>query len=117
MIWVNLGALACIGLIVWWFWLSKPKAVSASRQQIEILVDNGVYTPSRIEIRAGEPVTLRFLRQDPSPCAEKVVFTELGVTADLPLNRPLNLTVTAPKVGAYSFTCQMQMYRGELVAR
>ena len=117
MIGVNLAAVVLIALIVWWFWLSKPKAVSAAGPVLEVLVEGGVYTPSRIEARVGQPLTLRFLRKDASPCAEKVVFSELGLSADLPLNQPLELTVTAPAAGRYSFTCQMQMYRGELVAR
>ena len=79
---VNLGALGLIALIIWWFWMSRPQARRAQgAQPIEILVDNGVYTPARIEVPVGRPVTLRFVRKDPSPCAEKVLFDELGVSA------------------------------------
>jgi plastocyanin domain-containing protein len=84
---------------------------------IEIIVDNGVYTPARIEVPAGQPVTLRFVRKDPSPCAEKVLFDDLGISADLPLGKPVDVTMTPPRPGEYEFTCQMRMYRGTLVAR
>lgn len=115
---VNLAGLVVIGLIVWWFGLSRPKAQrAASAGPLEVLVDNGVYTPASIEVTAGKPVTLRFLRKDPSPCAEKVLFDELGVNADLPLNKPVVVTVTPMKPGEYEFTCQMRMYRGRLIAR
>jgi plastocyanin domain-containing protein len=115
---INLAGLILIGLIVWWFWLSKPKARrSEGAQPIEIIVDNGVYTPARIEVPAGRPVTLRFLRNDPSPCAEKVLFDDLGVAADLAVGQPTEVTVTPDKPGEYAFTCQMRMYRGSLVAR
>ena len=110
------GALA-IGLIVWWFWLSSPKSQSASSGVIDIVVDGGVYTPTRVEVVAGQPVTLRFLRKDPSPCAEKVLFDELGVSADLPIGAPMELTITPKQAGEYAFTCQMQMYRGTLVVK
>ena len=115
---VNITGLALIGLIVWWFWLYRPKAQRVvSTQPIDILVADGVYTPARIEVPAGKPVTLRFLRQDPSPCAEKVLFDSLGVSVDLPVGKPLDVIVTPPQPGEYEFTCQMRMYRGVLVAK
>jgi len=115
---VNLAGLALIGLIVWWFWLYRQKAVRvAGSQPIEIVVADGVYTPARIEVPAGKPVTLRFLRKDPSPCAEKALFDSLGINADLPVGKPMDVTVTPPQAGEYEFTCQMRMYRGTLVAR
>ncbi len=114
---VNLAGLAVIGLVVWWFWLAQPRARRAQGDVIEVVVADGVYTPPRIEVAAGAPVRLRFLRKDPSACAEKVLFDELGVSADLALGRPTEVTVVAPKPGEYVFTCQMRMYRGSLVAR
>lgn len=114
---VNIVGLIVIGLIVWWFWLSKPRAQRATRRVIDVVVDGGVYSPARIEVAAGRPVTLRFLRKDPSPCAEKVLFDALGVAADLPLGEPVFVFLPPPAPGEYGFTCQMQMYRGTLVAR
>jgi plastocyanin domain-containing protein len=113
---VNLVGILLAAAIVWWFWLSKPKARRvAGNATIDIVVDGGVYTPARIEIAAGKPVTLRFLRKDPSPCAEKVLFDDLGIAADLPVGQPVELTITPKASGEYAFTCQMQMYRGTLV--
>jgi len=114
---VNLAGLVIIGLIVWWFWLSTPKAQRATSEVIDVLVDGGVYTPARIEVPAGKAVKLRFLRKDPSPCAEKVLFDDLGIAADLPIGQPVELTVTPKAAGEYAFTCQMQMYRGTLVVK
>jgi len=115
---INLAGFVVAGLIVWWFWLSRPRARSVTgKGPIEILVDGGVYTPSRIEVAVGQPVTLRFIRKDASPCAEKVLFDELSVSADLPVNKPRDIVVTPDKPGEYEFTCQMRMYRGSLVAR
>jgi len=113
---VNLAGVVLVGLIVWWFWLSRPRAArSAGTGPVEVLVADGVYTPARIEVAAGQPVRLRFLRRDPSPCAEKVVFADLGMSADLPVGEPVELALGAPPPGEYGFTCQMQMYRGTLV--
>ena len=115
---INLGGLLLVGLIVGWFWLSRPQAQRVSGAgPIEIIVDNGIYTPTRIEVPAGQLVTLRFVRKDPSPCAEKALFDSLEVSADLPVGKPVDVTVTPPIPGEYEFTCQMRMYRGTLVAR
>lgn len=114
---VNIAGILVIGLIVWWFWFSKPKALQAASGVIDVLVEGGVYTPARIEVAAGQPVRLRFLRKDPSPCAEKVLFDDLGIAADLPIGQPVELTISPKASGEYAFTCQMQMYRGTLVVR
>jgi plastocyanin domain-containing protein len=114
---VNALAIAAAAFIVWWFWLSKPKSARAQSGIIEILVDNGVYTPARIEVPAGQPVTLRFIRKDASPCAEKVLFNDFSLGRDLPLNTPVDITLTPEAPGEYAFTCQMQMYRGALVVK
>ncbi|MDH5369777.1 MAG: cupredoxin domain-containing protein, partial [Gammaproteobacteria bacterium] len=82
---VNLIGLCVIVLIVWWFWIKKPQTLKASSNEIDIIVDNGVYNPARIEVKLGEPLKLTFLRKDPSPCAEKVIFDELGLSLDLPV--------------------------------
>lgn len=114
---VNLAGVSLIVFIVWWFWMSKPRAQRADRNVVDILVEGGTYTPPRIEVEAGKQVTLRFLRKDPSPCAEKVVFEDLGINADLPIGEPKDVVVTPAEAGEYSFTCQMRMYRGSLVAK
>jgi plastocyanin domain-containing protein len=60
---------------------------------------------------------LRFLRKDASPCAEKVLFDDLGISADLPVDDTRDVVVAPDQAGEYEFTCQMRMYRGSLVAR
>lgn len=115
MIIVNLMGLTLIFLIVWWFWIKKPASLKVSSDRIEIVVENGVYTPSRIEVKLGQPVTLSFLRKDPSPCAEKVIFEKLGLSLDLPVNKPAELTIETEEAGDYVFNCQMKMYLGSLV--
>jgi len=112
---VNLAGVILIGLVIWWFWVSTPKARAVAGAIIDVVVDGGVYDPDRIQVVAGKPVTLRFLRRDPSPCAEKVIFDQLGVAADLPVGQPVAVTLTPARTGEFSFTCQMQMYRGTLV--
>lgn len=113
---VNLLGLVLAAFIVWWFWVSRGGSVARTEgNTISITVDGGVYTPSVLRVPAGKPVTLRFLRNDPSPCAEKVIFSGLDVSADLTVGQPYDLTITPEEPGEYDFTCQMAMYRGKLI--
>ncbi len=113
---VNILGLTAAAFIVWWFWLSKnlPEA-KAGDGALDIVVDGGVYEPSVIRASAGKPLKLRFLRKDKSPCAEKVIFSGLDVSAELPVGQPREVEFTPKSPGEYEFTCQMAMYRGKLI--
>ena len=111
---VNIIGLSLIVLIIWWFWIYKPSSLKVSSNTVEIIVENGVYSPSNIEIKFGQAVKLIFLRKDPSPCAEKVIFEKLGLSLDLPVNKATEITIKPEKSGDYVFNCQMNMYVGHL---
>ena len=126
LLWINVSGAILIALIIYWFWFSKVKAVKASRNahinsadisEIDIVVENGIYTPARIEIASGESVVLNFLRKDPSPCAEKVVFSGLNISQDLPIDKSIAIQIKNPQSGEHEFTCQMKMYRGTLIVK
>lgn len=114
---INLAGLALIAFIVWWFWLSQRAGQQArpTTEEATVVVDSGVYTPAVIHARAGKPLTLRFDRRDPSPCAEQVVFHGLDVSEFLELGKTTTVTLDNLPAGEYRFTCQMQMYQGRLL--
>ena len=113
---VNIFGLLLMTSIVWWFWLAgKRNAVKASEGIIEIHVVNGVYVPDRIAIPVGKATTFRFVREDPTPCAEVVKFDGLSVSRELPLNKTVDLSIRYDEPGEYTFTCQMGMYKGHVV--
>lgn len=112
---INILGLLLIALIVWWFWLYKPSDISLSEDSIVVTVENGIYQPSRIKVSAGQPITLTFIRKDASPCAATVIFPDAEISEELPLNKAKVIVLPTMQPGEYSFTCQMQMYRGTLV--
>lgn len=114
MIIVNSIGLILIFLIIWWFWIKKPQSHKVTSNEINITVDNGVYSPASIEVKLGQPVKLIFLRKDPSPCAEKVIFEKLGISIDLPVNKQVETIIKPEQAGEYTFNCQMKMYVGSL---
>jgi len=112
---VAAGGLLLIGLELWWFLLSKPKAKQSTLdqgvQKLTIQVDGG-YEPSQVVVKAGQPVQLNFFRRDPSSCLEKVLLPGFRIAADLPLNQETAIEFTPDKPGEYAFTCGMNMFRG-----
>lgn len=113
---VNIAGVLLIGLIIYWFWLTTPRKVSATQAKpVEILVKDGVYSPARIQAKQGEKIRLRFIRKDPSPCAAKVIFNALGKTLELPTNQSAEIELQLDEAGEIDFTCDMQMYRGKLI--
>lgn len=117
---INLLGIVLIILIVWWFWLysSKNKQKTGADKghgEINIIVQDGVYQPSTIALSANTSTTLKFIRKDPSPCAETVIFPDLEISEELPLNKAFEITLPKMKKGKYIFHCQMQMYKGYLI--
>lgn len=115
---VNVAGIALICLIIWWFWFSKSHTSTIKIDNlIEIRVKDGVYQPSNIEAKINQPITLRFIRDDASPCAEIVVFHSLNISKQLPLHQPVDFQLNIKNAGEYEFTCQMGMYRGKLTVK
>ncbi|MFA7554160.1 MAG: cupredoxin domain-containing protein, partial [Spongiibacteraceae bacterium] len=56
MLFINITGVVLIGLIVWWFWLYKPKEAELGEDDLVILVENGTYHPSLIKLPSGQPV-------------------------------------------------------------
>lgn len=112
---INLLGLALIASIVWWFWLYKPEGPAAPQDTHLIVVENGLYQPSRVKVPAGQPVTLKFLRKDPSPCTASVLFPDLEITVELPVDQEKTVRLPAMQAGELPFHCQMQMVRGVMV--
>ena len=100
--------------------LPTTAATAQAREQtdavriVEVVVDGG-YRPSRIVVREGERVRLRFVRRDYGPCTEEVVFPELGIRRTLPTNEPVLVDLPLLRAGEYAFRCGMHMIHGTLV--
>ncbi|MBI4455702.1 MAG: cupredoxin domain-containing protein [Acidobacteria bacterium] len=105
-------------LVVWFFLLSKRRAVRAEGQkgiqEITIQVKGG-YNPDRIVVKKGVPVRLNFFREETDGCSERVLFEDFGINRELPAFQTTTITLAPEKAGEYTFTCGMHMLRGTLV--
>ncbi|MBW8190941.1 cupredoxin domain-containing protein [Neiella marina] len=113
---INIIGLAIILLIVWWFWLYRPKPAVKLQSNLVITVENGVYTPAFIQINAMQQSQLTFHRKDPSPCASSIVIPAADFSIELPLNKSVSLTLPPLAKGEYEFHCPMKMYSGKIRA-
>lgn len=114
----NILGFILIFFIAFWFWYPrKEKGIQVSTKKIQILVADGIYQPNRIEARVGQHIVLEFIRQDKTPCAEMVIFSDFNQSLKLPINEPTLIKLKPKNVGEFDFTCQMGMYRGKLIVR
>jgi plastocyanin domain-containing protein len=116
---ITLGGFVLSLFIAWFFWLAPKGQTRAAAgvggaQEVAIIVKGG-YTPDVIVVKAGQPVRLRFTRQESSACSEKVLFPDFNQNALLPEGQEVTLEFTPGKPGEYGFQCQMGMLRGKLI--
>lgn len=114
---VTVGGLGLIGLELWWFLLSKPRSQKAETkqgiQEVTITVDGG-YEPNQVVVNVGQPVRLNFYRKDPSSCLEEVRFPDFQIAQELTLNQITPIEFTPKQAGIYTFSCGMNMFRGQV---
>ena len=94
---------------------TRPARRLADGTQEMLVVVDGGYTPSHIDLEAGVPTTLRFERREDDPCTEMLV-SELWPNAHrLVAHGETAIRFTPQRPGRFVFTCGMGMYSGELV--
>jgi len=82
-------------------------------QTIHVTVRGG-YSPNRISAQAGLPLRVVFNRQESGDCTSRVVFPDLGVSAELPAFATTTVDLSAQVPGEYAFACGMNMIHGVL---
>lgn len=111
-------SLALIGTIVWWFF-GKHEVASAEAimedgiQKAEIVVDGG-YTPELVQLKAGVPAEITFLRKSASSCFDEVLLPDFGKQATLPVNEPYAIQIQPDKEGTFTYSCGMHMFFGKI---
>lgn len=105
-------------VVVWGVFLSRGRAARvdapAGTQLRHISVKDG-YHPAEVHVAASRPVRLVFRREETAPCSERVVFPDLGISADLPAFQDIAVDLPASEPGAHAFCCQMDMLQGRLI--
>ena len=90
-------------------------APAAGAQAARITVGAMGFEPARVNLKAGAPARLTFVRTTDDTCATAVVFPGLAIRRELPLNQPVLVTFTPEKAGTIDFVCGVNMLRGTVV--
>lgn len=110
--------LAAIAWVLWYFlWSRGPATPARGRggvQDIAVTVKGG-YLPDTILVQAGQPVRLRFYRDETADCSERVVFEQFGIDRRLPAFETTVIEFTPMEPGEFPFRCGMSMLKGLLV--
>ncbi len=109
---ITISGLAIIAGIYWFFFGKKEEAIEIT-DAATITVDGG-YKPNNIKIKNGQSTTFTFLRKDPNPCLEEIVFPEFKIKKYLPVGESILITITPDKTGVFGFHCGMNMFHGRI---
>jgi RND family efflux transporter MFP subunit len=95
------------------------KVVTRPSDEAQVVeITNAGYNPPSISVPSGKPFKLTFIRKTDETCGTEIVFPDLGIRAELPLNKPVTISLPAQPAGKQlNFTCPMDMLRGKAVAR
>ncbi len=85
--------------------------------RVAVAVTEEGFVPAAIPAKTGRAVTLVVTRKTDATCAKEIVFADLGVTKELPLDQAVEVTVTPTKAGDLRFACGMGMIAGKLVVQ
>jgi len=87
----------------------------AGMQQTMIDVGPKGFAPSEVKLEKGKPASLVFVRTTDKTCATEVVFPELKIQKDLPLNTPVRVDIPTGDARSLTFQCGMGMYKSAVL--
>jgi len=87
----------------------------AGVQQAKVMVDAKGFAPSEVKLEKGKPAWLYFVRTSDQTCAKEVVFPELKIEKDLPLNTPVRVEIPTTEARTLTFQCGMAMYKSAVL--
>ena len=109
-----------IKLVLWLALSLAAPALADPPKRIAVAVTKRGFDPDAITVPAKQPVTLVFTRKTDETCTKSVVITlDDGKTLErvLPLDKPVEITVTFPKTGVLGYACTMGMSKGTIVVQ
>ena len=93
---------------------------AAAPGELRVTAGEHGFSPTSMRLpkgAAGSIATVTFVRTTDQTCATEVVFPDLDLKKDLPLNTPVAVQVPNDAARTLSFQCGMGMYKGDLVVR
>lgn len=97
----------------------KPHVAQESKgaQKATVLVQDGKYTPSTIEVKKGKPVQITFKGGKKMGCGATIEFKSLKQTKTVKEGKTVAFSFTPSSAGEVKFACSMDMIRGKVVVK
>jgi plastocyanin domain-containing protein len=77
----------------------------------------GGYSPATLNVTAGRPVEITFIRKSAAGCDGELVIPALKVNKTLKQGEKTVVRFTPKKGQIIAFACGMSMYKGQIVAK
>jgi plastocyanin domain-containing protein len=94
------------------------KRSDAGTPAADVVANEHGFSPASLKLTqggAGSHATVTFVRTTDRTCATAVVFPDLNLQRDLPLDKVVSVEVPTDSARTLSFQCGMGMYKGALV--
>lgn len=95
-----------------WCNLETSAAGLTASNNVTITIDSNGYSPNRINIKAGEQITVNLVNKGGGGCAQAFTIPSYGIQRVVANGMTDKVTFTAPESGDVSFMCSMGMFRG-----
>jgi len=96
----------------------KPAAsIEVQGRRVDVTAGANGFQPNNVTVKQGERTTLVFTRTTDETCATEVVFPEINLKKDLPLNQPVAVEVPTDKTRTLAFQCGMGMFKSKVVVQ
>lgn len=99
---------------------ARETATTNAARRIDVEVTSHGFVPDHIAARRGEIIALVFTRTVERSCADRVILSldeDRRIEHDLPLRRPITVTLVMERRGELGFSCPMGMYGGTVEVR
>jgi plastocyanin domain-containing protein len=88
-----------------------------AKKLVELTVTEEGFQPNKIDVKAGDDVTLKITRKTENTCATAIKIPAKKIKADLPLNKTVTIEVGKLQKGEIRFSCGMDMITGIINVR
>jgi plastocyanin domain-containing protein len=95
--------------------VGSSEGPSAAGTDARVAVTDKGFEPSTVSIGTGRRLVFR--RTSENTCATAVVFPDLKIEKELPLNQDVAVDLPASAKGEIGFQCGMGMYKSKVVAQ
>ena len=82
---------------------------------VEMDVTSEGFVPSMVKVKKGERVRLVVTRKTERTCATEIVVKDHGISAPLPLGKPVAVELTPARSGEIRYACAMGHVAGVLL--